>query len=527
VTNNLADRFEEMADAVPNRFALISVDELVTFGELDARANRMAHHLADHGVRAHEAVGLMARNSVAFVVSFLACFKIRAVPVNINYRYVAAELRALLADSGAVAIVLDEDLADECGGGAIEGILEPHHTVVIGDKVGALGPRATTYSDALTSGSPKRDFDPRSGDDLHMLFTGGTTGRPKGVVWRHEDTLMFTTGGAGTDAALATARGNPELEPVVMFPAGPFVHASPQWVLIGALTGGMTTVVLDRFDAETIWDLCEREGVQFLSINGDAMARPLIDSLDRRGKVPSSINSFSSSGGTLSSSNKADLVRLFPDAVVFDAVGSTETGLLGIAPADGSNSGQLRLSASPDTIVVDETGRPVCPGVRGLLAKSGFIPLRYHNDPEGTARSFIVHEGTRYAIPGDEAVLNDDGTITLLGRQSSCINTGAEKVYPNEVEDVLLRHLQVRDCVVLGMPDERWGQRVCALVAIKGSELDVAALRTHARAHLAGYKIPRSFHRVDQIPRQATGKPDYRWVERTAQSVFGPDDAVR
>jgi acyl-CoA synthetase (AMP-forming)/AMP-acid ligase II len=520
MANSLADKFEDMADATPDRIALVSGDQRVTFGELESQANQLAHHLAANGVGRDDTVGLVARNSIPFVVAFVACFKLRAVPVNVNYRYVAAELAELFDDSGALALVIDADLVDECAT-ALAGSDEPHHVVVIGDDVGRLDDRAVTYAESVAGSSSARDFEPRSGDDLNILYTGGTTGRPKGVVWRQEDTYQLTTGGAGTDAALAAARQAPDAAPVVVLPAGPFVHSSSQWVLIGALIGGRTTVMLDRFDPHVVWDLCEREQVQYLMITGDAMARPLLDALGPEQKGPPSIRTVASSGGVLSPAVKANLARALPDAIVFDSLGATETGMLGTSPAGAgsTDSSELRVTGTADTIVVDEAGCPVPRGVTGMLAKAGCIPLRYHNDPEKTAETFVTYEDTRYAIPGDVARVEDDGTITVLGRQSSCINTGGEKVYPNEVENVLKTHPAVEDCLVVGVADDRWGQRVCVIAAPRaGQTITLEDVQAHARQQLAGYKVPRSICLVERIERQPSGKPDYRWATAMAET---------
>jgi 3-oxocholest-4-en-26-oate---CoA ligase len=521
VANNLADKFEEMADAVPHRLVLIGNGERVTFAELEARANRLAHHLASHGVGPGARVGLVARNGVPFVVSFLACFKLRAVPVNVNYRYTAAEMKEIFDDSGVVALVLDGDLATECAL-TLDGLERPPHLVVIGSDTGPLGDHAVTYDVALASFSPARDFGLRSADDLHMLYTGGTTGRPKGVVWRHEDIYLFLTYGAGTDAALAAARENPGAASVVTLPAGPFVHASSQWILVAALiSGGTTIVTVDQFDPAAIWDVCERQSVHVLAINGDAMARPLLDALAPAQPGPRGLTTVYSSGGLLSPAAKTGLARALPRATILDAVGSTETGMFGLSPATGEPGPPgLRITGTPGTIVVDDTGRPVPPGGTGMLAKTGYIPLRYHNDPERTARTFITHEGKRYAIPGDVARVEQDGTITVFGRQSSCINTGGEKVYPGEVEGVLNAHPAVQDCLVAGVPDERWGQRVCALVQPRdGHRVTLGELQAHARGALAGYKVPRTLHLVERIKRHPSGKVDARWANSILTAV--------
>jgi acyl-CoA synthetase (AMP-forming)/AMP-acid ligase II len=517
MANNLADKFEAMVDAAPQRIALIEGERQVTFAELETQANRLAHHLAAVGVVKGDRVGLVARNSVAFVVAFIAAFKLRAVPVNVNYRYVAAELAELFEDSGVVALVVDEDLVDECAR-AVAGDDEPHHVVVIGETVGALGNRATTFAEAVDGSPSQRDFEPRSADDLHFIYTGGTTGRPKGVVWRQEDTYFVSTQGRGNDEALAEARANGDIEPTVALPAGPFIHSSSQWVLIAGLLAGRTTVILDRFDADSVWSLCRRHGVGLLSINGDAMARPLLDALGEGVAGPESVGVVYSSGGGLSPSTKKELAAAFPHAMVIDAIGASETGLLGMSPVTGDEQPlELTIPANADTMVVDEAGRPLGVGETGMLAKAGHVPLRYHNDPARSALAFIKYAGRRFAIPGDVARAEQDGTITVLGRQSSCINTGGEKVYPNEVEGVLMAHSAVADCVVVGVPDDRWGQRVSAIVELRvGFSVGLMELQEHARDTLAGYKIPRSLCRVEHIVRQPSGKADYRWALETA-----------
>jgi acyl-CoA synthetase (AMP-forming)/AMP-acid ligase II len=519
VADNLADRFEAMAEAAPGRVAVTDREgRRRTYCELDAEANRVAHHLAAAGVRRDDAVGLVARNSIEWITTFLACLKLRVVPVNVNYRYVAGELADLFIDSGVVAILVDGDLVNECAT-AISGAAEPHHVVVIGADVGVLGDRAITYDAALEGQSDAHDFGPRSDDDVTMLYTGGTTGRPKGVVWRHADTYRLCTGGVGNDAAVAAARDGEHVAAAVVLAAGPFVHSSAQWTLLGSLLAGRTVVVLDRFDATAVWELCERELVTFLTITGDSMALPLLDALAGR-PAPASIKVVNSSGGILSPTVKDALSRALPGAVLVDTLGSTETGMLGASPAAGvTGSTGLRMNGSADTIVVDDEGRPVPTGTNGMLAKSGYIPLRYHNDPEKTAKTFVTHAGVRYAISGDVARVEDDGTITVLGRQSSCINTGGEKVYPNEVEGVLKAHAAVGDCIVIGRPDPRWGQRVAAIIELRPRRtVSLDELRAHARETLAGYKVPRALCVVSRVERHPNGKPDPRWVATVSET---------
>ena len=519
MSNHLADKFEEMADVVPLRLALVDDEQRVTYGELERRSNRFAHYLQLQGVRREDSIGLIARNSVAFVVAFLGAFKLGAVPVNMNFRYVAAELLELFNDSGARVLVVDEDLAEECAQ-AIASSDQRFHVIVIGAEKAILGAQSVTYDSAMSVTSSERNFEPRSGDDIHVIYTGGTTGRPKGVEWRHEDTYFLASNGKGTDAALEAARNDPNAASTVTMPIGPFVHSSAQWVLIGGLIGGRTIVVLNRFDADHVWRLCEREQVQLLVITGDATARPLLESLGPDGLGPTSVKVIQSTGAMLSPTTKSELARAFPQAIVLDSLGSTETGLLGSSPASRNlPSAELRVDAQDGTIVLDDNGDPVAVGQTGMLAKTGFIPLRYRNDPDKTAKTFVIHKGRRYAIPGDVARVEADGTITVLGRQSSCINTGGEKVYPNEVEGVLMSCAAVADCLVVGVPDRRWGQLVCALVQpVQGRVITLDDLQAHARRELAGYKIPRVIHLVERVERQPSGKPDYRWAAEVTKS---------
>jgi acyl-CoA synthetase (AMP-forming)/AMP-acid ligase II len=526
VANNLADKFEAMADAAPGRMCVIDRDQRLTYADVEALANRFAHHLADHGIGPGDAVALASRNSAPWIVAFLAALKLRAVPVNVNYRYVAGELAHLFDDSGSVAIVVDADLVDECAF-ALAG-RPPRHVVVIGDGTGLLA--GITFAEAASGQSANRDFPARSPDDITLLYTGGTTGLPKGVVWRQEDTYLLVTSGHGSDAAVDAAGVDPDGSAPVIMPCGPFVHSSSQWMLLGALLNGCTTVALDRFDPHRVWDVCEQEGVTFLGITGDAMAGPLVEVLGAGRKAPESVMAVSSSGGALSAPMKAALTSALPHVAVFDTIGATETGLLGTAAVRAGEAApaQLRVQGTPDTIVVDESGQAVPPGTDGRLAKGGIIPLRYHNDPEKTARTFITHNGRRYAIPGDAARLEPDGSITVLGRQSSCINTGGEKVYPNEVESVLKSHPAVEDCLVVGVPDLRWGQQVCALVKPRGSaQPTLDDLQRHARAALAAYKIPRALCLVQEVQRLASGKPDYRWAAKTTEDALLERDRLR
>jgi len=354
---------------------------------------------------------------------------------------------------------------------------------------------------------------------------------PKGVIWRQEDIFFALCG--GIDAYTNERVERPEelseraaaaAGPGVMFPVAPLMHGAGQVATIRGLISGDTTVLTPRFDAEEVWRIVEREKVNVLSITGDAMARPLADALERMidDLDVSSLLSLGSSAAIFSPVVKEQIMRLLPSALVVDSVGATETGMNGIKiaqPGEEPRGGPATVQASADSIVVDENMRLVEPGsgVVGRLARTGNIPLGYYKDPARTAETFVEFEGTRYAIPGDFATVEADGQITLLGRGSGMINTGGEKVFPEEVEGVLKAHPDVFDALVVGVPDERWGERVTAVVQPRpGQAPTLDELDAHCRGRIAGYKVPRQLFLVDQVSRAPSGKPDYPWAKEYA-----------
>lgn len=538
----LADLFEAIVDAVPERTALVVGDVRRSFAGLEARANRLAHHLAGAGVRPGEHVGIHALNGVEWVEGMLALHKLRAVPVNINYRYVEDELRYLFDNADLLAVIAQRSFAPRIS--AIRGSLPVLRHVVVSDdgsdaSLDGLG-EPVDYEDAISAASPARDFPPRSGDDLHIIYTGGTTGLPKGVLWRQEDLFYALCGGidAYTNerverpevlaerAAAAPAGG-------VMFAVPPLMHGAGQVATIRCLIHGDTTVLIPRFDAEVVWRVTEREQVNVLNITGDAMARPLADVLERlRPELDlSSLVSIGSSAAVFSRSIRDQLLRLLPGVIVVDSVGATETGMNGIKvlqAGDEPRGGPATVQPSRDSIVIDDDYRPLEPGSGrvGRLARTGNIPLGYYKDPERSARTFVTVDGIRYAVPGDFATLDADGQITLLGRGSTVINTGGEKVFPEEVEAVLKGHPDVFDVLVVGVPDARWGERVTAVVQPRGGRTPVlAALAAHCRGRLAGYKVPKQVLLVERISRAPSGKPDYRWAAEHARRHASPERA--
>ena len=384
----------------------------------------------------------------------------------------------------------------------------------------------TAYEDALAAASPARDFDERSADDLYILYTGGTTGMPKGVMWRAEDIFFGAFGGGNLGDAPITS---PEqivdtLEPHRRgLPACPFMHGTAHWMAFATLYSGGTVVISpDRhLDPERLWRLIDRERVSFLVIVGDAFARPLVEALDHLDPAPdvSALTVVLSGGAVLSPSVKTAWVEHLPGALLIDGFGASETGGQGqsVSAAGGPIETAPRFRVNDETTVLGDDLRPLPPGDIGKLARRGHVPLGYYRDPEKSAATFPVIDGVRWSVPGDHARIEDDGTITVLGRGSVSINTGGEKVYPEEVESALKSHPAVFDAVVVGVPDERWGERVTAVVQPRpGTTPALDDLAEHTRAHLASYKTPRALVLVDEIVRSPSGKPDYRWARATA-----------
>jgi 3-oxocholest-4-en-26-oate---CoA ligase len=524
---NLADLWETVVDAVPDREALVCGDRRLTYAAADERINCLAHALAARGVKAGDHVGLYLYNGTEYLEGMLAAYKLRAVPVNVNYRYVEAELRYLLDDSDATAVIFHREFAPKLT--AIRDELPDLHVYVsVEDGSGAdLGPLgALDYETALAGSAPGRDFPARSGDDLYILYTGGTTGMPKGVMWRHEDIFFGAFGGGGL--------GNPITRPEEIaerarngttrcLPACPFMHGTAHWMAFLTLyTGGTVIISADRsMDPVRVWMLVAAERVNFLVIVGDAMGRPLVEALD---SLPpdvdvSGLAMLLSGGAILSPSVKQELTKRLPGTLVIDGFGSSEAGGQGqmVVSGDGEPSSVPRFAVDDQTTVLTDDLEPAAVGVVGKMARSGRIPLGYYHDPVKSAATFPVVDGVRWSVPGDHARREADGTISVLGRGSVSINSGGEKVYPEEVEGALKAHPDVFDAVVVGVPDERWGERVVAVVEPReGRQVTLDEIVAEARQHVAGYKVPRQLVLVDHVERSPSGKPDYRWAKRVA-----------
>jgi 3-oxocholest-4-en-26-oate---CoA ligase len=526
----VADLVEHSVDAVPDRLAVICGKRRATYAELEARTNRLAHHLAEHGVGPGSHVGVLATNTMETVEALLAASKLRAAAININYRYTENELRYVLENSDAVALVYQRAYAAKVAAVRPDLPLLRHLIVVEDGTDPADDPapdQAVEYETALAAASPERDFEERDPGDLYLLYTGGTTGRPKGVMWRHEDVwralgggVDFVSGEPITDEFQQSRLGADFA--MVRLCAAPLAHGQAQWAMFGALFSASTVVLMPRFDPHEIWRAVEAEKVNIMALVGDAMARPLIEAYQDGSYDASSLFAVNSSGALFSTTVKQQYLEIFPNALLTDAVGSSETGFsgMGVVSKDGMEPRGPRVNPHRDSIVIDAEGRRMAPGTGevGRIARGGNVPLGYYKDEAKTKALFVEVDGRRYVVPGDFALLEADGSITLLGRGDSCINTGGEKVYPEEVEGVLKSHPGVFDALAFGMPDELLGSRVSAVVQWReGHEPDAAGLDRFGREALAGYKMPRSYWFVDQVFRLPTGKADYASARRHAE----------
>ncbi len=533
VTFNLAEMFERVVDTVPDREVLVTPARRLTFRELDLRANRLAHHLREAGIGAGDHIGLQLMNGTEYLEAMLAAFKLRAVPVNINYRYVEQELAYLYDNADVVALIYDARFAKQVGAARAAAPML-RHLIAVGEDAGDELPGALDYEAALDRGSSERDFSGRSGDDRYIAYTGGTTGLPKGVLWRHED-IFFAAMGGGDPTTMQGPITEPDeiverILPVgaVMLLAPPLVHVSAQWGAFSMMYGGSKVVLTSRgsFDPDEVLRLVERESVNVLTLVGDAMARPVLDALEgRHGDCDvSSLLVFASGGAVMSASTKAQISALLPGVITIDGLGSTETGVTGTrARLPGADvEQQARFTVDARTAILDDDLRPVVPGsgAVGHLARRGHLPLGYYNDEEQSAALMVEVDGERWVLTGDAATVETDGSIVLLGRGSSSINTGGEKVYVEEVEAVVKDHPAVFDAVVVGAPDERFGERVVAIVERRAdANLTLDELAQHCRRSLAGYKVPRELLFVDHVERGPNGKADYRWARAHAASV--------
>ncbi|WLP89423.1 AMP-binding protein [Gordonia sp. NB41Y] len=542
---NLADVFETVADAVPDRIALSYEGRQISYPELDRLANRVAHLLLDNGIGAADHVSLFLKNSVEHVTSLLGVLKMRAVPVNVNYRYTDPELQYIFdnSDSRGIIVELPEHQRSVA---ALMGELPELRTVfVIGDIVDELSAAAADLPDgrivsivpfAEEAGkSEARDFEPRTGDELYLIYTGGTTGYPKGVMWRHDDFFRKPISGGNPYgdprkdlAEIGTAVK--DFPSIAFLLAAPLMHGAASYSLFTFFTLGGRLVLMRDFDPSGIAGLIGPEQVQIVLIVGDAMGMPLVEEMERRKDEIdlSSLFSVTSGGAIWSHHNRERFLALKPDLMLRDNFGASESGNDGEIMMD--DNGNLTVPPTDRMMVVDERLTPIEPGSGdvGYIARIGNVPLGYYKDEEKSARTFpTLPDGRRISILGDMGTVEADGTIVFLGRGSQCINTGGEKVYAEEVEAVLHAHPAIADALVVPVPDDRYGQRVAAVARIADgmTEPSIDDIQAFCRESLAGYKVPRTVVFVEEVKRTPAGKADYRWAKSTAASAEQPTPA--
>jgi fatty-acyl-CoA synthase len=535
--HNVAALCEAIAGAVPTRECIVAPGRRWTWGETSERTRRLAVVLQDAGLglRAdpaevapwespHDHVALYVTNSHEYLEGMLGAWKARTAPVNINYRYVATELAYVLRDSGARAVIVGGRYVDVLAE-VLPDLPEVQLVLQVDDGSGAaLLPGAVPYDQTLADAEP-REPTGLSPDDRYILYTGGTTGMPKGVLWRQGDFLATCLGVSGSaDELLAIATKRDGLRSL---PSAPFMHGAAHWNAISTWVSGGTIVLPhdpSRLDPADVLETCQREHVTSLQIVGDAFARPLLDEL-RRGSYDLSALRFLLSGGAiLSATMKAALVEELPSLRIVDVLGSSETGRQAVAGAETASFAPSEAAA----VLSADRSRLLAPGEDeiGWLAQRGRVPLGYLGDPDKTAATFPVIDGVRFAVAGDHVRWGADGRLELLGRDSVTINTGGEKVYAEEVEQAITSHPAVADALVVGRPNPRWGQEVVAVVAatVDAARLSDEQLRDHCRTTIAGYKVPKAFMWVDDVRRSPSGKPDYAWArEIVTQKASEPD----
>jgi fatty-acyl-CoA synthase len=538
--HNLAAVSEAIAAARPEAECLVWRDKRLTWAEFNERSRRLANYLLSRGVGGDERttprdqlqgwesgqdhLALYLTNGNEYLEGMIGGYKARLAPFNVNYRYVEEELTYLLKDANAKAIIYSGAFAQTLA--AVRPQL-PELTVLIqvDDGSGAeLLEGAVEYEQALAGASAEKPDVEWSPDDLYILYTGGTTGMPKGVLWRQADIFVAALGGQEGELEQIAAAANGGMR---FLPSPPFMHGAGHWIALTAMHGGHTLVLQDdpaTLDPDDVWRTVEREKITFLLIVGDAFGRPLLDQLAKQDYDVSSLMIMLSGGAALSATLKEEFLERVPQLMVIDGVGSSEAGgQLSHVSTKASGASTGTFTASPGSVVLDEDLTTLLqPGHEGTawLAKSGRIPLGYLGDQAKTERTFPTVDGVRYSVPGDRARMREDGVVELLGRDSVTINSGGEKIFAEEVEHALMHHPAVYDVVVCGRPSERWGSEVVAIVRIReGHEATEADLLAEAEKHLARYKLPKAFVFLDEIVRSPAGKADYRWAREVAGST--------
>jgi len=536
---NAADIFEGVVDRVPDREAIVHGSTRLTYKELDARSNKAANALKKLGIKKGSHIGIYAFNCVEWLEIMLGAYKLCAIPININYRYVEEELKYLIDNADMEAIFYHKQFSNK-----LENI-KSHlpllkDFICIEDNSGEddLIDKSFNFEDLIANEDESRLDVDRSGDDKYILYTGGTTGMPKGVVWRMEDVLM--TLGGGIDAVTGEKYPTPEAfadkclqDQTIALALAPFMHGGAQWQSFNSFFSGWKLIINDQvsFDADYVWEVVAKEKVMNLTIMGDAMGRPLCDALPRaieKGLDLSSLFVLSSTASVFSASIKDTILEYLPNLFLIDAVGSSETGATGvnIHTKDGklkdSGGGPKFTKPNFSEILNLDTKEVIPPSdteTIGYLARKGHVPVAYYKDEEKSKKTFIEVGGVRYSIPGDMAKYEEDGQMTLLGRGSVSINSGGEKIFPEEVEMALKAHPNIFDCLVVGVKDDRWGQKVVAVIQRReNDELSLDDIKDVASKYIASYKMPKEIVFSELIERAPSGKPNYQWAQEFANS---------
>jgi fatty-acyl-CoA synthase len=546
---NLAVIFERIARQIPAREALLWRDRRLTYAELAARTRRVGRALRRLGLgcrreraelqpweSGHDHVALCLYNGPEYVEAMYGAWQARAAFVNVNYRYKPEELAYVLEQADARAIVYHAALAPTLAA-VRDRLPRLEHLIVVPDESGEQPlPGSLAYEPWLAAESDEPLGLPYSADDLYVLFTGGTTGMPKGVLWRHEDVFFNGLGGH----VPGFERLDTEEKLVAHLDAGlggrflvlpPFMHGAGQWAAFNTFHRGGTVILADetrRFDPHVAWRTIVRERVDQMTLVGDAFARPLLEALREGGYDASAIRIVGSTAAVLSPAVKQALAALLPAGTMFiESIGATEAGLQAMSwDAGAAHDGLPAYQLRENTIVLSaDRWRVLDPGSGevGWIATKGHLPLGYLGDPERTRQTFPVIGGVRYCLGGDRARYAADGRLLFLGREAMCINTGGEKVYVEEVERVLKSHPAVYDALVVGVPSPRWGQQVTAVIAVRpgAAPPTLAELRAHCAPHLADYKVPKAVLTAPEIARSPSGKPDYAWAARHAAAQRG------
>jgi fatty-acyl-CoA synthase len=532
---NVGEAHEAIAAATPDRLALVFGERRLTWSEITDRTRRLANHLHDAGLGCHverdalppwesgqDHLAIYCHNGNEYLEAMLGAFKARVAPFNVNYRYGPDELRSILLDGRARGLIFHSSFAPAVA--AVRATLPELEVLLqVPDRsCHPLLPGAQWYRDALAEASADRPPVRPSPDDLYILYTGGTTGRPKGVLWRQGDAFTECFGGSRTATSMSevVSAATSQLQALL---TAPFMHGAGHWFsFITWFTGGTVHILRrpERLDPVDVWTTVEEERVTFLLIVGDAFARPLLDELDRRAYDLSSLTVLLSGGAPLGETLKRELLDHLPTVMIVDGLGSSEAGgqLTQVSTGGCWTTGTFPLAADNAVLSADRS-RVLEPGDAelGWLAKRGRLALGYLGDEAKTAETYPVLDGVRYAVPGDRARLRADGAVEVHGRESSTINSGGEKIFAEEVEAAIKAHPAVYDCLVAGRPSERWGHEVVAVVQLRpGQAVDGPALRAAAGERLARYKLPKAFVFVDEVVRSPSGKPDYRWARAVA-----------